>query len=205
MENEMALLSDEELLRMVNPALGSTLLGEYPIPELFTVVSEEQLLSLKGIGQTKTRIILAIREITKRMISRDKAVMTAIHSPEDIFDYFKDLATKPTEEMWVALLDTKNRIIRSEMVAKGTINQCLSGSREIFNLAVKRMAAAIIVAHNHPSGISKISKEDKQFTERLIASGEIMGIPILDHVVIAAEGSVSLREAHPELFHKKLF
>lgn len=205
MKKDMSLLSDAELLRLVNPSLGTAILGEYSIPELFSVVSEEQIMSTKGVGQAKTKVILAIREIANRMIHRNGESKTEVHSPKDVFDYFSYLATKPTEEIWVAILDTKNRIIRSEMVAKGTINQCLSGTREIFNLAVKRMAAAVIIAHNHPSGVSKISREDIKFTENLISGGKIIGIPVLDHVVIASEGSVSMMEEHPAMFNKKLF
>jgi DNA repair protein RadC len=67
------------------------------------------------------------------------------------------------------------------------------------------MAAAVIIAHNHPSGVSKISREDIKFTENLISGGKIMGIPVLDHVVIASEGSISMMEEHPAMFNKKLF
>ncbi|MCR5176893.1 MAG: hypothetical protein K6C05_08585, partial [Anaerovibrio sp.] len=71
---------------------------------------------------------------------------------------------------------------------------------EIFSMAVKRMAAAVVIAHNHPSGIATPSQEDIKFTKELIESSKILGIQLVDHVIIAKEGSLSLRASHSELF-----
>lgn len=205
MEKEIMNLSDAELLHLVSPAFNSSLLDEYSFPELFNVVSEEQIAAVKGIGKTKTKTILAVRELVKRLINRHCESVTTISSPDDAFAVFQHLAGNPTEELWVALLDVKNHVLRTEMVTKGTVNKSLAGLREIFAPAVKRMAASIIVAHNHPSGSAIPSEEDIKFTGKLVKAGKMLGIPVLDHVIIASGGCLSMREEHASFFVKNVF
>lgn len=199
MESEIRNLTDNELLMLVNPSL-SVMMGEYSVPELFNV-AEEEALAIKGVGEAKVKVLLALKEIANRIIHRSKDSIKSIHSPRVAMEYFQFLASKPTEEVWVMLLDSKNHIIGSTMVSKGNIYASALGMREIFAPAIKRMAAAIVVAHNHPSGISTPSQEDIKITKDLVASSEILGIQVLDHIIIAKEGSVSLREAHGEIFN----
>ena len=198
MDKEIQNLSDNELLRIVNPSLA-VMIGDYSVPELLNV-AEEEVLTIKGIGDAKVRMLMALKEIVNRIIHRSKDSIKTIHSPADAIEYFQHLASNPTEEVWILLMDTKNHIIDSKMVTRGTIFASAVGMREIYSMAIKRMAAAIVVAHNHPSGIAAPSQEDIKFTKELIESSKILGIQLVDHVIIAKEGSLSLRESHSELF-----
>lgn len=205
MEKEILELSDEELLRLVNPVFNGSLLGEYSVPELFNVVSEEQIAAVKGIGQRKIKVILAVRELINRLIRHQCEKVKIIASSDDAFALFQHLVRNQTEELWVALLDVKSHVIHTEMVSRGTVNSSLAGLREIFAPAVKRMAAGILVAHNHPSGNAEPSKEDIHFTSQLVRGGNILGIPLLDHVIVATGGSVSMREKNKSLFIDNVF
>ena len=89
-------------------------------------------------------------------------------------------------------LDGANRLIDNSIVFVGTLNQSLVHPREIFAKAVEDRAAAIIVAHNHPSGSLEPSLEDKAITEKLKAAGELMGISVLDHLIVSKQGYHSL-------------
>lgn len=198
MEKEIKNLTDIELLRIVNPSLA-VMVGEYSVPELLNV-AEEEIMALKGIGEAKAKVVLALKEIANRMIHRAKDSITSINSPDEAMEYFKFLAGKATEEVWVLLLDAKNHIIRSSRVTKGTLTGSPVGIREIFASAIKHMAAGIVVAHNHPSGVALASQEDIKFTKNLVESANILGIPVVDNLIIAKEGSLSLRASHSELF-----
>ena len=91
----------------------------------------------------------------------------------------------------VLLLDTRHRLIREVEVSRGSLNQSLVHPREVFAPALREAAAAILVVHNHPSGDPSPSREDHEVTRRLAKAGELLGIPLLDHVVIAAQGHTS--------------
>ena len=98
------------------------------------------------------------------------------------------------EEFHVLLLDGKHRLNRVSRVSEGTLTTSLVHPREVFRDAVRSAAAAVMVVHNHPSGDPEPSREDLEVTERLVRAGRLLGIPLLDHLVIAEGGYVSLRE-----------
>ena len=199
MESEIQKLSDAELLRILNPALAVAV-GDYGVPELLNV-AEQEVLAIKGIGDARVKMLMALKEIVHRIIHRRKDSIKTVHSPDDAIEYFQYLAGNPTEEVWVMFLDNKHHVIDSKMVTRGTISASTVGMREIYSMAIKRMAAAIVVAHNHPSGIATPSQEDIRFTKELIESSKILGIQLVDHIIIAKEGSLSLREERSELFN----
>ena len=116
--------------------------------------------------------------------------------------YFRSLEDCQQEEMWALLLNTKNGIIKSERITVGTISASLVAPREVFHAAVQNMAAAVIVVHNHPSGVSLPSKEDEAVTKRLLQAGKVMDIPLLDHIIIARQGGCSLREKFQSIWGK---
>jgi DNA repair protein RadC len=94
----------------------------------------------------------------------------------------------------VLLLDGRHRVQREVMASQGTLTASLVHPREVFRPALREAAAAVILVHNHPSGDPTPSREDREVTERLVRVGEILGVPVLDHVVVAERGYVSLRE-----------
>ena len=98
------------------------------------------------------------------------------------------------ETFHVLLLDTRRRLLERERVSEGTLTTSLVHPREVFAPALRRAAAAVVVAHNHPSGDPEPSAEDRAVTRRLIDAGRLLGVPLLDHVVLGADRWVSLRE-----------
>ena len=92
------------------------------------------------------------------------------------------------------LLDARHRVLRSEVVSQGTLTASLVHPREVFRPALRDSAAALVLVHNHPSGDPTPSAEDREVTTRLAKAGEILGIRVLDHVVVAERGFRSLRE-----------
>jgi DNA repair protein RadC len=98
------------------------------------------------------------------------------------------------EEFWVVCLDTKLQVCSARAVSVGLLNQSLVGPREVFRLAIKENAAAVILVHNHPSGDPTPSREDLSVTERLEKVAQTIGIQMLDHVIVARHGCLSIQE-----------
>jgi DNA repair protein RadC len=112
----------------------------------------------------------------------------------------KIVGDDPREHFVVVHLDSRHQVMDVEVAHIGTLNQSLVHPREVFRSAIVRSDAAIVVAHQHPSGDPRPSVEDYSVTERLVKAGEILGVRVLDHVVVGGSSWVSIREARPELF-----
>ncbi|MGX7092829.1 JAB domain-containing protein [Hutsoniella sourekii] len=108
--------------------------------------------------------------------------------------FISQIGESEREELMVILLDSKNQILKSEIVFKGTVNSSVAHPREIFKLAVQYPTARIMVAHNHPSGDTEPSHADLLFTRRLKMCGEMMGIELLDHIIVGYGNYYSMRE-----------
>jgi DNA repair protein RadC len=133
---------------------------------------------------------------------RGRVSAQAIETPEDAF---KALASKAKgldrEHFWVIHLSARNMPIALETVSVGTLSASLVHPREVFKAAIVAGAAAIIVAHNHPSSDMEPSTEDAEATRRLVRSGELIGIPVIDHLILDGRGSFSsLKQTKPRLF-----
>lgn len=166
----------------------------FPSPMELIDVSEEELKSIKGIGDARARQIKATLKLAEVIYSFVNPI-TKIRKPEDVFQLLsKEMRYLQQECFVVLLLNTKNVITHRENISKGTLNAALVHPRDVFRVAIKRSAASIICAHNHPSGDPEPSLEDIRLTERLKSVGEVIGIDVLDHVVIGHEGYVSLKE-----------
>jgi DNA repair protein RadC len=125
-----------------------------------------------------------------------KGFKLQIKTASDVYQYYVDELQNKTKEYFYALfLDTKNRILKEELVSIGTLNESLIHPRELFNSAVQASCNSVIIVHNHPSGDCAPSDNDKEVTKVLVEAGEIMGIKVLDHVIIGKEGFVSLKES----------
>ncbi|HBE67715.1 MAG TPA: hypothetical protein DDW52_06155 [Planctomycetaceae bacterium] len=98
------------------------------------------------------------------------------------------------EEFHVVTLDTKHRMIGSHQITVGTLDASLVHPREVFRRAIRDASSCILLAHNHPSGDHAPSREDIEVTDRLTKAGQVVGINVLDHIVVAREGCVSIRE-----------
>ena len=155
-----------------------------------------ELRSLRGVGAAKSASVVAALEIGRRLASRRLREGDAIRGPAEVYQHFHaQLRDAPEEHFAVLLLDARHRVLRAVTVFKGTLTASLVHPREVFRVALKEAAAALVLVHNHPSGDPTPSREDVEVTGRLARAGEILGIPVLDHVVIAERGFASLREA----------
>ncbi len=148
--------------------------------------------SIEGIGISKACQIVACLELGKRLVDDSETIL--VFSPQEILAELKDIRNSKKEHFVAFYLDVRNRIIKKETISMGTINASLVHPREVFEPAVRYTAASIILAHNHPSGISTPSAEDLKLNNRLIKVGELLGIDIIDHIIIAEKEHVSLKE-----------
>jgi len=175
--------------------LSNRVLVHFEGLKLLSEATIEQLTSIKGIGKAKGIAILAAIELGKRIRQYKPEESYTVRSPEDGADYImEEMRNLNQEHLVVLFLNTKNQIIHRQTIFIGSLNASIVHPREIFREALKRSAASIICAHNHPSGDPTPSQEDIHVTRRLAEAGKIMGIELLDHLVIGNNSFVSLKE-----------
>lgn len=150
--------------------------------------------NLSGIGMVKACQIKAAIELGLRIKQKD-ALAVKVSSPQDVVDLLLDDMQYLKQECFkIILLDTKNKIIKVEEISIGILNASLVHPREVFVKAIRQHAASIILAHNHPSGDTDPSAEDKKITKRLYDAGEIIGISVLDHIIIGRGTYLSFKQ-----------
>jgi len=155
-------------------------------------LSMSDLKKIKGLGVVKAGEIIACIELGKRLL-KDKEPLIAI-TPKAVFESLKDISVLKKEHFITIYLDTRNQEIAREIISIGTLNSSLVHPREVFEPAIKNLAASIILVHNHPSGDLKPSSEDLLITKKLVDSGNLLDIHVLDHVIISNTGYISLKE-----------
>ena len=164
--------------------------------------SHEELRAIKGIGAVKALELRAALELGRRATGERANPLPLVREPAHVLDLLKtETARLDQEVFWVLLLDQKYRLRQApEAVTKGILDASFAHPREVFREAIRMAAAAIIVAHNHPSGDPTPSAEDIRATRQLVETGKIVGIQLLDHIVVGGKRPhpapyVSLREA----------
>lgn len=189
---------DEDLIAMI---LGSGS-KEMPVQKMARKILDtlddsneedvvKNLLQVKGVGQGKALAIGAALELGKR---RSNHLLAPIRHPYDIVRFVQNYAVSQKEHFLVVTLNGSHEIIKIHVVSIGTLNKSLIHPREVFQVAIKENAAAIILCHNHPSGNVEPSKEDIETTKILVQASYIMGIEILDHVIVSMEKYYSFME-----------
>ncbi|MEI6758689.1 MAG: JAB domain-containing protein [Chlorobium sp.] len=154
-----------------------------------------ELKKTKGIGEAKAMQIVAIFELNKRL-HFNRNLNKKIQAARDVFEYMEGrIPDEKKEHLFVLHLNTKNQIIRNELVSVGTLNASLIHPREVFKSAIRESAHAIILVHNHPSGDVEPSNADRQVTELLKKASAVIQIDLLDHVIIGKTGWFSFRES----------
>lgn len=158
-------------------------------------LSLPQLRSVKGIGNVKAVQIKCIGELSKRIAKETAKKGLSYNHPQTIAEYYMEqLRHEEQEQLVCMMLDTKNHLLGEEMIFKGTVNNSLVSPREIYLSAMSYHAVGIILVHNHPSGDPSPSRADLDFTERIRDAGELLGIPLLDHIIIGDCKYLSFRE-----------
>lgn len=182
---------------LVAPLEGLALarvLGEQPLAELARA-SVDELVHAHRLELESARRLAAAFALARALELERRPAAPSLRHPSAVFAHLQPLARGLQQEtFWSLLLDGKQRLRRTVVVTTGTLTASLVHPREVFRAAVRESAAALIVAHNHPSGDPEPSAEDLAVTERLRQAGELLGIPLQDHVVLGDEGFVSLRE-----------
>ena len=198
-------LSNEELLAILLRtgtkgenviALSSRLLAELDGLDGLLNVSYEEASKIKGIKKVKACQIIAMMELVNRIRTfKSQKEMIKISSPKDIASLLiNEMVNLKQEVFKLILLNTKNIVIGTKDIFKGTLNSSIVHPREVFKEAIQRGRANVIVCHNHPSGDPSPSKEDIDITIRLKECGNIIGIGVLDHIIIGNNKYVSLKE-----------
>jgi DNA repair protein RadC len=175
--------------------LAQRLLMHFEGLQLLRDATIEELTAIKGIGTAKGVLIIAAIELGQRLHRYKPAERYTIRSPKDGADYVMEEMRNLQQEHFVVLfLNTKNHIVHRQTIFIGSLNASIVHPREVFREAVRRSAASIICAHNHPSGDPSPSQEDIHVTKRLQECGKMIGIELLDHLVIGDRKFISLKE-----------
>jgi len=195
-------LSDAEVLAIILQSgslgenvidLSNRLIAEHGLDKLNSL-SIYELMKIKGIGLAKATKLVAALELSKR-INSGKICEKVVNNASDIANYYMERLKDKKKEYFIAVfLDSKNKIIKDEVISVGTLNSSLVHPREVFKEAIKNSANAIILVHNHPSGDCEASEADKQISDRFNESGKLLKIKIMDHIIIGKDNYYSFRE-----------
>lgn len=195
--NQISKLSNENLLGAFIPqeAALQLIAEHHTMYDVLMNTTEMELSSIKTLGSSRIRRIQCLREIFTRLQNETRNQIKAVNSPKDIAAYLTNMENLQQEQFRVIALNTKNGILAEKIITQGTVNASIVSPREVFHSAIRNMAASIIIAHNHPSGDPKPSKEDIEVTEAIVKVGDIMNIPVLDHIIMGKNRFYSFKES----------
>jgi DNA repair protein RadC len=163
--------------------------------EALSSATVQELCQVPGIGLAKACEIKAAFEIGRRWLAQQGGGLEQFRSSKDVANYYMPLfAGKKREQFQVVLLDQKHRRLREVMVSQGSLTASVVHPREVFHLAIRDSAAAIICVHNHPSGDPQPSQEDRALTTRLVEAGRLLGIQVLDHIIVGRDTYMSFAD-----------
>jgi DNA repair protein RadC len=198
-------LSDGELIAILlgtgtaeqpAPALAENLLFRLGGLAGLLQASLGQLAAIHGVGTGKAARIAAALELGRRASAQPLLRGSRLGSSEDVYRAFGPLLSHvPHEELWAIALDVRQRILGRILLARGGLSACPVAPSDVFRPLIQVGASATVLVHNHPSGAPEPSAEDVALTERLAQAGELLGIALLDHVIVAAEGYFSCLDA----------
>lgn len=167
--------------------VAEDLLQEWGTLRRLAGCSLDELSQISGIGPAKAAELKAAFEMGKRIIRPEKEA-PQIDTGKKIYELLRTkLQLLPYESLWILLLDARGTLLEHREVSRGTLNQSIAHPREIFQLAIAKRAYTIAITHNHPSGDPIPSMADHNLTKRLIQAGELLQIPLFDHVIIGTE------------------
>lgn len=199
-----AALSDAELLALLVGTGGAgrnavelarDLLGRLGGLSAVLTASGPVLASVPGIGSAKAAQLTTVLELARRVLAAEAAHCDALASPQAVRDYLRlSLAARPYEVFVGVFLDSQNRVLATEELFRGTLAQTSVYPREVVKAALARNAAAMIFAHNHPSGVAEPSRADELLTQALRQALALVDIRTLDHFVVAGTRLVSFAE-----------
>lgn len=192
-------LTDSELLAIL---LGSGIKGTNvkvlaqkilkKFGDNFLNASVDDLTQISGIGQAKALQISSALALTKRIFDKQNSLDNLILSAQDAIALVSDLKDKKQEHLVCLYLNARNALLKKETISIGTLDKSIIHPREIFAPGLEMHAASVILVHNHPSGDSSPSEQDKQVAKRIIEAGQLMGVNVIDFLIIAKNGVHSI-------------
>ena len=194
-KNNTDILSD-----LAQSEVGSQLARHFSTLQKLGAASIDQLISVPGIGPSRARAIKAAYTLAVRL-KRETYSRKLLDSPESVAELLREEAAIANQELaYLVMLDSRNRMIRLDQIAIGTLDSVLIHPREIYAPALQARSSSIILAHTHPSGDPSPSQTDIKITKEIERAGQLLRIPLLDHIIIGyrsdafPSGYVSLRE-----------
>ena len=175
--------------------LGRDLLARFGgLPGLLAA-DVETLRAVKGLGNAKLAQLAAILELSRRSLGAEMRACSALTSPQAVRDYLRLTLGGREHEVFVAIfLDAQHRVLSAEEMFRGTLTQTSVYPREIVKAALRANAAAVIFAHNHPSGVAEPSQADELLTRQLKESLAMVDVKVLDHFIVAGRATLSFAE-----------
>ena len=175
--------------------LGRELIGRFGGLTGLLCASQRDLAAVKGLGQAKSAQLAAVLELARRSLREDLREESALTSPGAVRDYLRlALGGRPHEVFVCLFLDAQHRVVRVEELFRGTLAQTSVYPREVVKAALATNAAAVIFAHNHPSGVAQPSQADELLTRQLREALALVDIRVLDHFIVAGNQALSFAE-----------
>lgn len=193
-------ISDAELLAIILRTgqkglnvldISKSFLKKYSKDQILNL-NHSELKKIKGFGEVKACELIASIELGKRLVS--KKVNVILLSPQDVWNEMKEIRNSTKEHFYIIYLDTRHQKINKDLISIGTLNASLVHPREVFEPAIKNLAAAIILVHNHPSSNTDPSDADFNITKKLVEAGKLLDIEVIDHVIISSTSWFSFKE-----------
>jgi len=172
--------------------LSQRIMSQYGNQAIFSEGDVGKVEKALGLSPVRACQVVAAFELGRRLFGKQYEVF--LRSPEEVFQYARDIARLKKEHFRGLYLDTRNKLLKDEIISIGTLNTSLAYPRDVFSPALENHAAAVILIHNHPSGDPSPSKDDIELTKRIYQASKILEIDFLDHVIIGDERYVSLKE-----------
>jgi DNA repair protein RadC len=198
-------LGDNELLALVfgsgsrgQDALGlaNRLLDQSHGLHGLTRVGPGDLRRVPGVGRARAAQVLAAIELGRRTLVRGAAARPQLVSPRQVAAFLlPEYGARRVEQFGIVILDTKHRVIQVKIISSGSLDATVGHPREVFREAVSMSASAIVLFHNHPSGDPEPSSDDIVLTTRMVNAGDVMGIDVLDHIILADQRYYSMKES----------
>ena len=172
--------------------MSHRIIREYGEKSIIAEKNVDKLCLDLNIPVIKACQIIACGEIGRRFYEKNKLGFTVIRNARDVYEYLVDMRNLPKEHLRGLYLNSHNRIIHDEVISIGTINTNIIHPREVFRPGIEYTSAAVVLAHNHPSGVCTPSAQDIEVTNQIIQAGKVLGINVLDHVVITKDSFMSI-------------
>lgn len=153
-----------------------------------------ELITNRGIGNAKAAKILALKQIIQIQDQTNINHNITVANPIDIFNITASIRNQKQEHLILISLDARAKVIGNDIIYVGSVDEITIHPREIFNIAIKKLATNIIIVHNHPSGDVRPSPADIEATKRILEISKIIGIKLIDHIIVSSNLYYSIRE-----------